>query len=162
MTVTKTSKNNNNSGRSAGFKAVTVTPQMSCFGVANPMQSRDPEVPATPRRRTFPLDYKRRIVAEAASCRGTGQIGALLRREGLYASHLVDWRKQLAVAPKRRGRKPMDPALAAQIEINRKLQKEKARLERRLAQAEVIIDVQKKLSELLGIPLNPPENEEND
>jgi hypothetical protein len=86
----------------------------------------------------------------------------LLRREGLYSSHLAAWRKQLALAPKQRGRKPTDPALCAQIEQNRKLTRDNARLERRLAQAEAIIDIQKKVSALLGIPLNHPDSEGSD
>lgn len=128
----------------------------------------DPEVIASPSRRRFTAVYKQRILREAEACRGTGQIAALLRREGLYSSHLAAWRKsqtrmaQLALAPKQRGRKPTDPALSAQIEQNRKLTRENARLERRLAQAEAIIDIQKKVSALLGIPLNHPESEGSD
>ncbi len=68
--------------------------------------SPDPEVIASPSRRRFTAGYKQRILREAEACRGTGQIAALLRREGLYSSHLAAWRKQLALAPKVRGRKP--------------------------------------------------------
>ena len=122
----------------------------------------DPEVsPVRPRRR-FTSNYKQRILREAESSRETGQIGALLRREGLYSSHLVAWRKQLSVMPKRRGRRPMDAALAAQVQENRKLLKEKRQLERRLAQAEAIIDIQKKVSELLGIPLSQTDSDGSD
>jgi len=124
--------------------------------------SPDPEVIASPSRRRFTAGYKQRILREAEACRGTGQIAALLRREGLYSSHLAAWRKQLALAPKVRGRKPTDPALCAQIEENRKLTRKNARLERRLAQAEAIIDIQKKVSALLGIPLNHPDSEGSD
>jgi transposase len=112
----------------------------------------DPEVLASRSRRRFATAYKQRILQEAEACRKTGQIGALLRREGLYSSHLTAWRKQAAIAPKRRGRKPKDPALAAQIEQNRRLQSEKARLERRLARAEAIIDIQKKSPSSWGSP----------
>lgn len=119
----------------------------------------DPEVRAISSRRRFTSEYKERILREAEACRGTGQIGAMLRREGLYSSHLGAWKKQLAVAPKRRGRKPMDAALVQTMEENRKLKLEKARLERRLARAETIIDIQKKVSALLGIPLSPSEND---
>jgi transposase len=160
--IENNNNNNQNSHLGGTFTAATPVRMTEGLCVAHPVGATDPEVATTTRRRTFTTEYKRRIVEEAAACRGTGQIGALLRREGLYSSHLVDWRKQLACAPKRRGRKPMDPALAAQIEINRKLLKEKARLEQRLAQAEVIIDVQKKLSEILGIPLDQSQSEEND
>lgn len=121
----------------------------------------DPEVPAIRPRRRFTQAYKQRIVHEAAGCAGSGEIGALLRREGLYSSHLANWRKQLAAAPKRRGRKPTDAALAAQVEANRKLQVKYRGLERRLARAEAIIDIQKKVSELLGIPLSPTESDES-
>jgi transposase len=112
----------------------------------------DPEVAASRSRRRFTAAFKQRILREAEACRGTGQIAALLRREGLYSSHLAAWRKQLALAPKQRGRKPTDPALSAQIEQNRKLTRENARLERRLAQAEAIIDIQKKSRRSWGSP----------
>lgn len=113
-------------------------------------------------RRRFSQAYKQRILREAENCREARQIASLLRREGLYSSHLAAWRKQLAEAPKRRGRKPLDAALVLQREENRKLQREKSRLERRLAQAEAIIDIQKKVSELLGIPLSPLESDGSD
>ncbi len=122
----------------------------------------DPEVIASLSRRRFTVAYKQRILREAEACRGTSQISSLLRREGLYSSHLAAWRKQLSLAPKKRGRKPADPALTAQIEQIRKLSRENARLERRLAQAEAIIDIQKKVSALLGIPLNHPDSEGSD
>ena len=122
----------------------------------------DPEVLASSARRRFCVGYKQRIAKEADLSRGTGQIASLLRRERLYSSHLAAWRKQLSAAPKQRGRKPMDPALVAQIEENRKLKSDKARLERRLAQAEAIIDIQKKVSALLGIPLSHADAEGND
>ena len=112
------------------------------------------EVLAKPRRRGFTLGYKRKIVALAAGL-PTGEIGALLRREGLYSSHLSHWRRQIesldARTPEpRRGPKP-DPARAEKIEID-KLTRENARLVKRLWQAEAIIDAQKKLCALLGIP----------
>lgn len=116
----------------------------------------DPEVSAKPRRRQFAAEYKRSIVAQAEACRDEGAIGALLRREGLYSSHLTTWRRQReqgelhALAPKRRGRKSTANPLA---EENQHLQRENARLSRRLEQAELIIDVQKKVSALLGISL---------
>lgn len=116
----------------------------------------DPEVPAKPKRRQFTAEYKRSIVTQAEACRDDGAIGALLRREGLYSSHLTTWRHQReqgeldALAPKRRGRKSTAHPLA---EENQRLRKENARLHRRLEQAELIIDVQKKVSALLGISL---------
>ena len=126
----------------------------------------NPEVLEKAVRRKFPGPYKLRILEEADRCRETGQLGALLRREGLYSSHLTTWRKQRddgmlsGLAPKRRGRrpKPKDPLL----EENRRLQRENERLKVQLEKAETIIDFQKKLSEMLGIPLKPPESNENE
>jgi transposase-like protein len=120
-------------------------------------------VVATAKRRQFPASEKRRIVA-AAACKKPGELGALLRREGVYSSMLSTWRKQIgrvneaALAPRQRGPKP-DPARPEQLRIER-LEREKARLERELAQARLIIDVQKKVASLLGIPLAepPPQN----
>lgn len=125
----------------------------------------DPEVVATARRRTFPASEKRRILAEADACSKPGELGALLRREGVYSSMLSNWRKQLAraneaaLAPRRRGRKP-DVARVEKRRIDQ-LERDKARLERELAQARLIIDVQKKVAALLGVPMaTPPTNEE--
>jgi transposase len=125
-------------------------------GGAAPVPVPDPEVPAKPKRRQFTAEYKRSIVEQAEACRDEGAIGALLRREGLYSSHLTTWRRQRekgelqALAPKKRGRKPTLNPLAQE---NQRLQAENARLSRRLQQAELIIDVQKKVSALLGISL---------
>ncbi len=95
-----------------------------------------------------------------------GELGALLRREGLYSSHLSTWRNQRdlgmleGLAPKKRGRKPKrkDPL----VEENQRLRRENARLAARLKQAETIIEVQKKLSTMLGIPLETPETSGSD
>lgn len=114
----------------------------------------DPEVVPKASRRTFSAAEKLRILNEADACTQPGQIGALLRREGLYSSHLVKWRRlraagQLqALTPQPRGPKltPPDPL----TEELAQLRKENARLQARLAQAEIIIDVQKKVSQLLG------------
>lgn len=111
----------------------------------------DPQVVPRAERRKFNAEYKLRILAEADACTERGQIGALLRREGLYASNLDKWRKQRdrgafeGLAGQKRGRKP-DPQAA---EIAR-LQRENAQLRSRLERAEHIIDVQKKLAQLLG------------
>jgi len=123
-----------------------------------------PEVPEKPIRRRYPAEYKARILAEADARTESGQLGALLRREGLYSSQLSTWRRQreagmlAGLRPKRRGRKakPKNP-LAAE---NERLQRENQRLTEKLRQAEAIIDVQKKVSEILGIPLKSPDNEE--
>jgi len=125
-------------------------------GGAVPVPIPNPEVPEKARRRQFTAEYKRSIVAQAEACRDDGAIGALLRREGLYSSHLTTWRRQKeqgeldALTPKKRGRKSTTNPLT---EENQRLRKENARLSRRLEQAELIIDVQKKVSALLGISL---------
>jgi transposase-like protein len=111
-------------------------------------------VPAKPQRRQFTADFKTRIVEEADACTQAGEVTALLRREGLYSSHLANWRRQYrrgaAVGlATRRGPKGKDPLVLEKEELERKV----ARLEHRLQQAEKIIEVQKKLSELLGIQM---------
>lgn len=125
----------------------------------------DPEVVAKPTSRRFTAEYKARILAEADQCRH-GELGALCRREGLYASTLSKWRRQRERAikewlePQKPGPKPQEPNLLS--ERVAQLEKENARLQQRLRQAETIIEVQKKISEMLAIPLNPPENEKPD
>jgi transposase len=119
----------------------------------------DPEVTEKAVRRKFTAKYKLRILQEAESCSTQGQMGALLRREGLYSSNLTTWRRQQekgaleALSPKHRGPKAknMDPSVCRIAE----LEKENNRLKEKLKQAETIIDVQKKLSEILQIPLDP-------
>jgi transposase-like protein len=119
------------------------------------------EVLAKPVRRRFTVEYKRRIVKEADSCSGSGEVGALLRREGLYSSHLSAWRAardrgELAgSAPMKRGPapKPVDPRDKRIVELERETRK----LARRAERAEALVAVQKKVSELLGIQLDPPD-----
>jgi len=117
------------------------------------------EVREKPMRRRFTADYKLRIVREADACQQPGQLGALLRREGLYASHLTAWRRQrevgamAALKPQRRGRK--SPAIHPLTADNERLRRENERLTARLKQAETIIDVQKKVCELLGLTPSP-------
>lgn len=124
----------------------------------------DPEVADKAMRRRFTAKYKLSILQQADACSDLGSKGALLRREGIYSSNLNTWRRQrdegslAALAPKQRGRKaaPTGP-MALEIE---QLHKENARLTKRLNQAELIIDVQKKVSQLLGITLaTVPESE---
>jgi transposase len=121
----------------------------------------DPEVAAKPARRRFNAEYKRAIVERAEACVDAGAISALLRQEGLYSSHLSTWRRQaregqLAALGTKRGRKAQDPL----VEQNRKLQAANERLQKRLADAELIIEVQKKLAALLGRPI--PDNLNNE
>jgi transposase len=121
------------------------------------------EVPEKPLRRRFSTEYKLRILAETDACTEVGQIGELLRREGLYSSILSTWRRQrkegtlAGLAPKRRGRKPKKKnPLADEVA---KLQRDNQRLKNKLRKAELVIDVQKKVSEMLDIPLNRPDDE---
>ncbi len=113
----------------------------------------DPEVVERPHRRQFTAAYKLGILEEADGCHAPGQLGALLRREGLYSSHLRDWRQQRtqgtlnALTPRRRGRPPTP---AHEIELAR-LRQENDRLSRKLAAAEAIVEIQKKVSALLAL-----------
>jgi transposase-like protein len=114
-------------------------------------------VVAKAKRRTFTAEYKQRILQEADSAAATpGGVGALLRREGLYSSHLVNWRRersqgiQEALAPRKRGPKSQRDPLA---EENQKLRGQVGQLTEKLRKAELIIDVQKKVAALLGHPI---------
>ena len=123
----------------------------------------DPAVDEKPKRRRFTAEYKLRIVRQADACKHPGEIGALLRREGLYSSLLTEWRRQrdrvakAALAARKRGPKArvVDPRV-------KQLEQENARLRRRLQRVEAMLEIQKKASELLGIPLNPPSADESD
>jgi len=116
----------------------------------------DSEVVAHPRRRSFTAAYKRSIIDQADAAQHSRAVGALLRREGLYASHLTTWRRQLkqgesdALAPKKRGPKAVVSPLVKQ---NREQEAVIARLTRKLKNAELIIEVQKKVAALLGNPI---------
>jgi transposase-like protein len=118
-------------------------------------QRPDPEVVPSAKRRAFSKAEKLRILAAADACVAPGDIGALLRREGIYSSHLATWRKQRQLADetgaleRKRGPK-VDPA-ATEARRIRELEKEVERLRAKLAKADLIIDVQKKLSTLLGL-----------
>jgi len=116
---------------------------------AHPKVVPDPEVPEKTVRRKFTAAYKLRILKEAESCTGHGQIGALLRREGLYSSSLTSWRRQVnqGLIPKKRG--PVTQKVDPYIRRKAELERENARLTHKLKQAELIIDVQKKVAELL-------------
>ena len=117
--------------------------------MTHPKAVPDPEVPEKTMRRKFTAAYKLRILKEAESCTKLGQVGALLRREGLYASALTLWHRQVnqGLVPKKRGplaQKP-DPHVRRIAELER----DKEKLAHKLKQAELIIDVQKKVAELL-------------
>jgi len=147
------------SGESSPIAAAVPAPSR------RPSAVPDPEVSAKARRRQFSAKYKLRILQEADQC-APGELGALLRRKGLYWSNLQTWRLQRetgtleGLAPKQRGRKPA-PAnpLARQV---KELEKENRSLKRRLQRVEILLDIQKKASELLGIPLSRLDNDEND
>ena len=116
-----------------------------------------PELSDRPRRRSFTVQDKLRILADTDRAAETGGIGTILRREGLYSSTLTDWRRQrdagafAALVPGKRGRKTIEPnPLAAELALARR---DNVRLTQRLTRAEAIIDLQKKVAELLGIPL---------
>ena len=123
----------------------------------------DPEVPATPTRRRFSAEYRLRILKEADACKKAGELGALLRREGLYSSHLITWRQQrdrgalVGMRTTKRGPqpRPVDPRV-------KQLEAENRRLQRKLQRAETIITLQKKVAEILGIPLKPLDSDESD
>ncbi len=120
----------------------------------NGVQTRNTEVMARAKRRQFTAEYKRNLVKEADACKTTGEVGALLRREGLYASHLSNWRAEGAfVGTKRRGAKRKVVDLNKQQIIA--LQRENARLTARLQRAELLVEIQKKVSMILGIDLPP-------
>ena len=116
----------------------------------------DVQVAAKPQRRSFTAEYKRRLLKEADACTTPGAVGALLRREGLYSSHLVEWRRArargelAALTPKKRGRKPtsVDPRDRKIAELERQLTYMTGRAER----AEALVEAQKNLAALLGRP----------
>jgi|SRR5271157_474748 len=145
--------------RNGGATIPVANPAPRDSRVANP-EVRDKAV-----RRRFTATYKRRILQEADQC-GSGGIAALLRREGLYSSHLTTWRKLRSTGeiaglePRKRGKKPA-PRNPMAGEMQR-LTRENQRLQKRLHQAEVIIDVQKKLCDLLGLTVPPIEQNEDD
>ncbi len=132
-------------------------------GARAPEGAPDPEVTERAKRRRFTAEYKLRILRKADACKGDGDVGALLRREGLYSSQLAAWRRQrdeltkAGLKARKRGPKAMvvDPRV-------KQLERENARLKRRLERVELMLDIQKKASEMLGIPLNRPNKDEND
>jgi|ERR1700683_713605 len=119
----------------------------------------DAEVTARHARRRFTTAYKREILRQADACTQSGEIGALLRKEGLYSSHLVTWRQQrdAGLTPQKRGRKAA--AIDPQV---KKLEQENRRLTSRLQKVEALLAFQKKVSELLQIPLKPFVSDEDD
>lgn len=167
------SKDERQHARSAVVKVQTesVTEKRAVVLDLPAIKDQQPLPPATevlerPARRTFTAEFKRRIVEEAAAATEPGAIGALLRRHGLYSSHLTKWRELYqagalsGLSPRKRGPKvsPKNP-LTEQVA---QLEREKTKLEKRLAQAATIIDFQKKVSEILGISLSQPDSDGDD
>ena len=119
------------------------------------------EVVAKAKRRQYTAEYKLRILRELDGSQGTGETGALLRREGLYSTHLTNWRRQRergeldGLAPQKRG-----PKMDLQAVELARLQRENERLRERLRQAEIIIDVQKKVAQMLGVPIEETKPDE--
>jgi transposase len=129
--------------------------------LGGPGLAPDPETVVKAARRQFTAEYKLRVLAEADGCT-KGEIGALLRREGLYSSHLTDWRRQRAegalagLRPKKRGRRGQDPATVRIAQLER----ENRQLRDKLERAQLVIEVQGKVSRLLGIPPRSLEHED--
>lgn len=121
------------------------------------VEAQETEVVAKAKRRTFTAKYKREIVRKADACKAPGEVGALLRREGLYSSLLTVWRRELeqrelaALAPKKRGPKPASVDPAAQELAT--LRRENAKLQARADRAELLVEIQKKVSLILGVEL---------
>jgi transposase-like protein len=137
--------------------------------MANVMRSvlgrPETEVTEKGKRRRFTAEYKQRILREAGACKEPGAVGALLRREGLYSSHLTYWRKEAgrgelaALTPKKRG--PQAKVVDAKDRQLAEQQRETMRWKRRAERAEALVEVQKKLSQLLGIALPTLEDEKS-
>jgi len=151
------------SGGTEGARRATGVPPAATSGKGLNRSVPDPEVPEEKARRKFTAKYKLETLEKADQCTEPGQIGGLLRKEGLYSSNLTTWKKQRekglleAMSPKKRGRKekeknPLAPKVA-------ELERENEHLRKKLRKAEIIIDVQKKISEILGISQEPAEDE---
>ena len=124
----------------------------------------DTEVPARTTRRRFSAKYKQGILSEADQCTARGELGSLLRREGLYSSHIASWRAArekgvLAGLAKKRGRTKTETPEGKELRV---LKREHKRLQAKYRRAEKLLEIQKKVSEILGIDLNPSESDEKD
>ncbi len=127
--------------------------------------AHDTEVVSKATRRKFTAEYKRGVLRQAAGCTKPGELGALLRREGLYSSHLSTWRRDMeqrgmdGLAPKKRGPRATPPT-PAEIE-NRRLRRENSLLTARAERAEMLVEIQKKMASLLGLDLPKPDDEKS-
>ena len=133
------------------------------FPAGPPAGVPDPAVEAKPKRRRFTAEYKLRLLREVERAKGPGEVGAILRREGLYSSYLATWRRErdrvakAGLAARQRG-----PQARVKDPRVQQLERENAKLRRQLQRVETMLEIQKKASELLGIPLNHPDSDEND
>ena len=157
MTNTRTKSSSPATPKSGDTQGALRAPCVSPDFAAEPARAISEVLEKSVRRR-FTAAYKRRILSKADACTEPGAIGELLRREGLYSSHLSKWRAQREAAlheglskPRGRQRQEKNPLVGE----NARLQKENQRLQARLTQAQTIIEVQKKLSHLLGLSENP-------
>ena len=152
-----------NPGVTEGARRATGVAPGGAHPEVTQIMTPDPEVPEKKPRRKFTAKYKLKILQKADTCTEPGQLGSLLRQEGLYSSNLTTWRRQRneglldALSPKKRGRKekeknPLAPKVA-------ELERENELLRKQLKKAEIIIDVQKKISEVLGISQEPTDDE---
>jgi transposase len=145
-------------------RATGISSTPALRGTGSKTVIHNPEVPEKASRRSYTAEYKRRILREATDCKEQGQVGALLRREGLYYSNLTAWRRQAdqgtldALSSKRRGPKSHkpDPSVRRIAEQEKEIQK----LQARLRKAELIIDAQKKIAEIFQLPGDQKEGED--
>jgi transposase len=171
MKLIKSAKKDNTTGKSSSFllkgkqQMKTEVDPGNSAQLTSILNTPDPEVTETTARRKFTTAYKLRILREADVCSEPGQTGELLRREGLYSSHPATWRKQRrmaileAVSPKKRGAKTKEKnPLAVQVAH---LEKQNRILQAKLHKAELIIEAQKKISEILSLDQSLSDNEEN-
>lgn len=159
MKVVEKKRVDERTGETEGARRATgVFPVGAPAAESSAASAAETEVVAKAQRRRFTAEYKRRILREADRCMAPGAIGALMRREGLYSSHLSTWRAQRdrgeleALAPKKRGPKasppdPRDQTIAAQA-------REIAKWQKRAERAEALVEVQKKVAALLGTPFD--------
>lgn len=145
------------SGAAVGSEGERSEPERTTAAPDGGRETPDPEVIGRAVRRRFTAAYKQRILAEVEAAVGSGAIGRIIRREGLYSSQLTSWRQarsrseQAALAPMKRGPKPVakNPLQAENIQLKR----ENAKLQQKLHTAGLMLDLQKKVSQILGITL---------
>src|SRR3954466_11402360 len=156
-------------GRKLSMTTLHGTTRRASHGTGEPDSSGDdlraggreaprsnPEVLARAKRRQYTAEYKQKVLTEADAARESGEIGAVLWRHGLYSSHLTKWRKERksgileGLAPQKRGPKSKLNPLSVEVQ---KLRRDNGRLSEQLRKAEIVIEVQKKVAMLLGIPL---------